>query len=573
MPEKTIALAAIAGNVEHLIERFVTSFQKLTPHIYIVRACGSLVPDQTLSLAAKFGATVAVYENSPDKADWPHVDDFAAARNAAWRMAERGGHDYILWADTDDVIDDASVARMKEIVEKETFDVFFCPYRLSNNGLAPWRERVVRNGTAHWEGAIHEHLVPHDKECDRLEDDKVSITHIPGTRRHDGPNERNLRILESLPFEPRWGFYLTQEYDAVGRREEAAATAIRTVEMWKADPSSLQACEVYELYILMAKWSEDPALKLSLLREAWALEPWRREALCMQSAIYSDMNLPKECLALARMAMSLPKPDLTPWTHREALYRWAGVYLLTTAMRLNGLIPQADAVEEEMLAKAGKLITVIHPTRGRPLQAAGVRTRFLERAKNPEQIEYIFAFSEDDVETRSVLGRFRHVLSPAGHLEDLGGTMVLNSNTAFRAAGGKVIVAAQDDIDPPVWWDEQILGEIGDLDQPCVLGVRDGTRNDDLLVTQVFTRPAVPFLGLPDGEYLSSDYRGQWCDTEFSVRVKAAGLVKPSGLEFTHHHVLFGKAPEDETYRLSLKEEAMAYGKTVFERRNPEVVL
>jgi hypothetical protein len=36
MSEKTLALCAIAGNVEHLIERFITSFQKLTPHIYIV---------------------------------------------------------------------------------------------------------------------------------------------------------------------------------------------------------------------------------------------------------------------------------------------------------------------------------------------------------------------------------------------------------------------------------------------------------------------------------------------------------------------------------------------------------
>lgn len=572
MPEKTVALCAIAGNVEHLIERFITSFQKLTPHIYIVRACGSQTPDQTLEIAERLGAKVAEYKNKPGHEGWPHVDDFGAARQMAFDLGEADGHDYLMWADTDDEIDQASADRLREIVAKEDFDMFFCGYRLSNNGLTPFRERVIRAGKARWNGAIHEHLAPVSEPVDRIEDAQVQITHMPGTSRKDGPNQRNLMILESLPFEARWGFYLCQEYEALDRKDEAVATAIRAVEAWKADHSVLQTCEVYELHVMLARWADDYQIKLSLLREAWALEPWRREALAMMSALYSDLGAAQECLATARMMMSLPKPRLTPWTHREGIYRWAGMYVYTTALRLNGHFEEADEAERKVFREKGSKITVIHPTRGRPHQAAAVRTRFLERAKDPERIEYIFAFGGDDHETRGVLARFRHVLTPAGHLDDLGGTMVLNSNAAFRAAGGKIIVAAQDDIEPPVWWDEAILGQIGDVDRPAVLGVRDGTRQDALLVTQVFTRPVVPLLGLPEGEYLSSEYRGQWCDTEFSHRVHKLGLVIPTDLEFTHHHVLFGKAEEDDTYRLALKKEALEYGQRTYERRNPDAL-
>jgi hypothetical protein len=572
MPEKSLALCAIAGNVEHLIERFVTSFKKLTPHIYIVQACGAQTPDATLEIAARLGAKTAVYKNAEGHGDWPHVDNFGAARQMAFDLGSADGHSHLMWADTDDVIDEASAARLQEIMQKEDFDLFYCAYRLSNNGLAPFRERIGRAGIVRWEGAVHEHMVCTKDAPDRIEDDQVAVTHMPGTVREDKPNERNIRIIESLPAEPRYQFYVCQEYEATGRMDDAIKTAVAALQGWKANHSLLQTCEAYELYVMLSRWSQDPEAKISLLREAWGLEPWRREALCYLSALYSDMNKPQECLALARMAMVLPKPRLCPWTHREGLYGWAGLFVYTTALRLNGQFQEADALEKDHFIKQGRKISVLHPTRGRPHQAALTRKLFLERAKDPASVEYIFAFSEDDTESTQVLGRFRHVTTEAGHLDDLGGTMVRNNNAAFSASEGLVLVGAQDDIEPPIWWDEQILSQIGDVNAPSVLGVSDGSRKDTLLVTQVFTRPVPQTLGLPYGEFLSGEYRGVYSDTEFSFRAEKAGIIRPSTLTFTHHHAFFGKAPMDATYEVGNKKEAYEFGKAIFDRRNPDAV-
>ena len=570
-PKKTIALACIAGNVSVYIERFLKSFRHLTPHLYVVQACGGQTPDDTLTKAASLGAKVGVYKNHPDHADWPHVDDFAAARNQAWDMAEADGHDFLIWADTDDILPKESADRIREIVDKETFDILHAPYKLSNNGLSPYRERVVRRGVARWQRCIHEHLRPLIESPDIIQDDQAEVIHLPGTARKDSPNDRNIRLLESVPFEPWVGFYISQEYEMVGRQKEAEATVVRTLEAWKEDPKSLQTCEAVELYYMLARWAGDYETRGALLWEGVALEPWRREGLLNLSAMESDRENPPAALAYARMAFSLPKPKVLPWTHREGLYGWAGVYILTTAMRLNGMYKEADAIEAEEFSKNKGIISVIHPARGRSEQSAVTRRLFLERAKYPERIEYIFGISADDEPTASVLHRFRHAASEPGHLDDLGGTMVRNSNAAFRAANGQIIVAAQDDIDPPIWWDEQILTQIGDPTKPAVLGVKDGHRQDGLLVTQIFTKPVVPMLETgEEGCYFCPEYRGVYSDTEFSYRVHKLGLVIPTTLTFTHHHPAFGDAEMDQTYEIGSRKEAYDFGAEIFARRNPQ---
>ena len=570
-PGKSLALAIIAGNVEGYIERFLKSFQQLTPHIYVVRAVGGQVPDRTLEIARGLGARTGVYENEND---WPHVDHFGKARQQAFDLAAADGHGLLMWADTDDVIDGESVAEIHCLIREKEFDCLFLPYRLSNNNLAPMRERIVRSGAYRWQDPVHETLVATIETPRELAETGAEITHLPGTHREDKPNDRNVRILESLRTDsgllPRWCFYLAQEYDVTGRRDEAVATALEGIKGWLCDRGLLQTCEAYELFLMLSRWSDIPANRISLLREAWALEPWRREALALMAGAYADMDQAEETLACARMAMALPEPKRKPWTHRGSLYKWGGVYLYTMALRMNGLGSEADSIEKEMFRQSGGKISVIHPTRGRPEQAAKVRTMFLERAKHPERVEYIFSFSQDDLESNWILGRFRHTRTPTGNLDLTGGTMVINSNAAYAAAEGEVIVAAQDDIEPPFWWDEQILTQIVDTAQPVVLGVGDGHRDDGQLVTHVFTRPVPALMGLPQGEYLSSEYRGMYADTEFSFRAKKLHLIKDSTLIFHHTHPAFGTRSMDDTYQVGNDPEAYAVGESVMRRRNPD---
>ena len=569
--EKSLALCIIAGNVEHLIERFVKSFQQLTPHIYVVRACGSQTPDQTLEIAKSLGCKVGIYENAPEHCEWDHVDHFGKARQQAFDMGQADGHDFLMWADTDDVIDLESAKRLSEVIQTNNFDMLYCAYRLSNNGLAPFRERIGKAGMVRWDGAVHEHLEPITPETKlvRLQDDFSYITHLPGTQRKDKPNERNVRIIESLPSEPRYQFYVCQEYHALGRFDDAVKTATEALTAWQKDKSLLQSCEAYELFILLASWNENPEGKFAFLREAWAIEPWRREALCFLSAVYADAGKRQESLAVARMAMSLPRPQETPWTHREALYRWAGIYVYTYALRLNDKIAEADDLEAKIFSQAKGKITIIHPTRGRPEQASMYRKLWLERAYAPENVEYIFGISEDDHESREALKGFRSILIPAGTEKN---DYVRKCNELYRVAKGEVIVCAADDVEPPQYWDAEIIKSIPDITKPYVVKVGDGFRNDDLMVTMIFTKSAPSMLGLPKGEFLSSEYIGVYSDNEFSVRSHKAGIVIQTPLVFLHHHPYFEKIEWDETYETQNNPEQMEKGKETFARRNPDFV-
>src|SRR5262252_5594541 len=128
----TISLCLIAGNVEEYIERCLTSFSPIADEIVVVRAIGTQTPDGTLDIAQqKFGATVGVYTNGglvhpkdgPSEG-WPHIDNFAAARQQSFDMASG---DYLFWVDTDDVLH-AGAEYVRQHAVRNGFPAFFFRY-------------------------------------------------------------------------------------------------------------------------------------------------------------------------------------------------------------------------------------------------------------------------------------------------------------------------------------------------------------------------------------------------------------------------------------------------------------
>ena len=84
--KKKLSLCVIAGNVENIIGRFLDAFGGVADEIIVVRARGCGEVDATMAIAQERGAKIGFYENHPGNY-WPHVDDFAAARNMACDMA------------------------------------------------------------------------------------------------------------------------------------------------------------------------------------------------------------------------------------------------------------------------------------------------------------------------------------------------------------------------------------------------------------------------------------------------------------------------------------------------------
>jgi len=574
--QPSLALVAITGNSEGYIGRFIEAFQKLTPHIYIVRACGGREPDRSLDIAREMGCKVGEYKNAEAFQFWDHVDNFAAARQMATDMAEADGHDWLMWADTDDIIEQESCDIIRQHLRETapTTTLAMVPYRLTNNGLNLLRERIWRRGTAKWDGAVHEHLEPLDKSGDgnvRWED--ARIVHAPDEKKDEASekrgNARNWRIIASQPDwdkDPRWLFYGSLEH--FGMKEDARGMEL-AIEALKHE--SLSGDERYELYLQLAMRTQAFAPKKSLLHEAYKVSPWRREALAQLAAVCLDSGEEQDALAYARAFMALPVPEIVPWTHRPVVYGFGGVGLYACTLRANGDTERADQFELEWFKKCGGKISVCHPTRGRPLQAAETRKKWLEAAKDPQSVEYIFGFAEDDAETRDVLGRFKHGLSPAGNMDAVGGTLVQNYNAAVRASSGKIILTIQDDLEPCLFWDELIYNALADkLNSPAVLQIGDGYRTDDLLITFCVTRPTLAAMGHKGG-IVSDEYRGVFCDNEFTHRAKKRGWMVPSDIVLRHEHPFFNPAvPTDDIYAIENSNEGYRFGLEVFKRRNPD---
>ena len=116
MTPQKISLCIITGNVgAPMMNRFLDDFSQLADEIIVIRAIGQQLPDESLAIAAGRGCITGDYLNAPAHADWPHVDNFAAARNQAWSLATG---DWVMWADTDDRLTPAAAQAIRRTVEE-----------------------------------------------------------------------------------------------------------------------------------------------------------------------------------------------------------------------------------------------------------------------------------------------------------------------------------------------------------------------------------------------------------------------------------------------------------------------
>lgn len=208
----TVSLCMIVKDEEDVLARCLESVADLVDEIVIVDT-GST--DRTREIAGHF--TNRVF-------DFAWTDDFAAARNYAFSLAEK---DYCMWLDADDVVlePDRDVFReLKETLDPEV-SVVMAKYHtgFDENGnvtFSYFRERLIKNHIGLlWEGAVHEAIAP----VGRVIYSSFAITH---RKLHPSDPERNLRIYEKqlergIELEPRQQFYYGRELYYHQRYQEA----------------------------------------------------------------------------------------------------------------------------------------------------------------------------------------------------------------------------------------------------------------------------------------------------------------------------------------------------------------
>ncbi|MCI9445680.1 MAG: glycosyltransferase [Oscillospiraceae bacterium] len=208
----TVSLCMIVKNEEDVLARCLESAADLVEEIIIVDT-GST--DRTREIAERFTDRVCHF-------DW--TDDFAAARNYAFSLAEK---DYCMWLDADDVMTEGDRAIFREL--KETLDPAVCVVMakyntgFDENGnvtFSYFRERLIKNHSGmRWEGAVHEAISP----VGQVIYSDFAVTH---RKLHPSDPDRNLRIYkkqleQGIKLDPRQQFYYGRELYYHKRYEDA----------------------------------------------------------------------------------------------------------------------------------------------------------------------------------------------------------------------------------------------------------------------------------------------------------------------------------------------------------------
>ena len=294
----TVSLCMIVKNEEDVLARCLESAADLVDEIIIVDT-GST--DGTREIAERFTNRVCGFT-------WE--DDFAAARNFAFSLAEK---DYCMWLDADDVLlekDRAAFREMKASLDPSV-NVVMARYNTGFDGdgnvtFSYFRERLIRNRAGmRWEGAVHEAVAP----VGRVACAAFAVTHRK-TRPSDP--DRNLRIYENLlargaELEPRQQFYYGRELYFHQRYEEAARVFERFLDEGRGwVENNIEACRQCALcYERLGQ----PDRALQALLRSLAYDRPRAEVCCEVGRWFFQ----REKLSLAvywySLALGCPRDD------------------------------------------------------------------------------------------------------------------------------------------------------------------------------------------------------------------------------------------------------------------------
>lgn len=562
--KRKLTLAVIYGNVENIMERFLRSFAPLVDEIVMVQAIGNQHCDASRTIALRFltgsekpyvleeyknkvvtlaeSGTGNDYQVAPDSpSNWPHVDNFAAARQMAFDLAS---NEWVMWADTDDILDPSFIPIIRRCLDSvpDQVGMIGMNYHVPEEGKINPRERIVKKSLFKWKYPIHECLqcIEGAEQTGQVWLDKAHIVHMPGKRSDDSAG-RNMRIIETIPEEERTlstKFHAFHTMIGLERTEEAASYGIQIISDPKNDWGKP---EKWSILLALAGMSKDENTKFQFYLQCIAADPTRREAYGEIALCELRRGNFEAIPGWTNAMMSQPPMQDWPWNAIRTYWGWQGITVQAIGLRANGDYAKADTLQLNHFKKHGAKISLLHATR-RPAQAIKAQLNWLAKAHNGDAIEHIFAIDSDDELSMNGLTLSRHVVVEAG------GGPVRAWNAAAEASHGQVLIQLSDDWEPPMHWDKLILERIGDTPKSAVLQISDGHRADDLICMAILTRAR--YL---DQRYLfHPDFFSMYSDNWFSECAHRDGVVIDArDVVFEHLHPVFGRAEVDEVYARS----------------------
>lgn len=557
-----LSLCVIAGNESEHIERMLTAFAPAFDELSLVIATGKAEADDTATKARKFcgdhgkAFILSHYQNAPESAHFPHVDDFAAARNQAFAQATG---DWLFWADCDDVIERPEVLRRE--IEAAPADLIMLrfPYNVPQTGNVTTRERAIRRAAFQqgrtWRWPVHENLLV--LAGDHWENRPEPVWVHQPTAAKAGGERRNLRVLTHALRDAPTNYYYCHQENFHQHNTEAAQ---RFGELFLGLPGGNPSMRYKCLLNLSALCDEKEKAATYALR-AHYLYPRQKEALAaLATCAFQDDNAERALHWTLRLIESpVVPPAERLWCYEPKWDTWGAKDLRARALRLNGQESLADAYNPR-----NPRIALLHATRGRVNRAIQCRELWLDMADDPETVEHIFAIDTDDADSCRWLRSFRHVKSDKG-------TCVAAWNRAAQASKADLLVQLSDDWVPFRGWDTALAKKWEGSDpriEQFALWVSDGTRKDGLMCMAILSRARWEAQGR---EMFSEEYESMFSDNEYSFRAfRDRVVVDARELTFKHMHPVFGKGEWDATYRRQNAPEKYQRGLDTYHRRNPD---
>lgn len=207
------------------------------------------------------------------------------------------------------------------------------------------------------------------------------------------------------------------------------------------------------------------------------------------------------------------------------------------------------------------LISLIHPSLGRPVQARKCYDHWMKTASGDHEYEWIVSLSKKDATLEEYYQTFTN--SDAILVVTRSTNMVEATNEIAKLCAGEIIILVSDDMWSCELWDSKILHKFEMINGPGVLQVNDGITTLKLTIP-IMNREAYAKLGY----VYHPDYISMFADDDLRKTALQHGMYfNGTDIMIEHRHYSVKKAKYDKTYQSENSNLAWTKGEKVFFQR------
>ena len=178
-------------------------------------------------------------------------------------------------------------------------------------------------------------------------------------------------------------------------------------------------------------------------------------------------------------------------------------------------------------------ISLIHPSRSRPIKAIEASHRWISKAGC--DVEYILSLDESD----PMLDKYHNIAVVSNMIVNDNRSAIDAINNAAKVATGDIFVQMADDFDCPDNWALKII-EATKGQTDWILKTKDGIQ-DWIITLPIMDRVYYNRFGY----IYYPEYLHMFCDTELSCVADLTGRKITADITFTHNHYSTGRFKKD----------------------------